>query len=64
MTITVNGQSVTTQALCVSELCAQLSLEAMVAIAINNRVVPRSEWAVTPLADGDKVVIIKMAYGG
>lgn len=64
MTIFVNGQSVTTSALCVAELHSELGLGQMVAIAINNSVVPHDKWAETPLAEDDKVVIIKMAFGG
>jgi sulfur carrier protein len=34
------------------------------AIAVNNKLVRRADWAQTVLADGDDVVIIKAAYGG
>jgi sulfur carrier protein len=34
------------------------------AIAVNNKLVRRADWARTVLADGDDVVIIKAAYGG
>jgi sulfur carrier protein len=34
------------------------------AIAVNNKLVRRADWAQTMLADGDDVVIIKAAYGG
>ena len=34
------------------------------AVAVNGRVIRRADWATTPLAAGDKVLIIKAAYGG
>ena len=35
-----------------------------VAIAINNRMIPRSQWAVQEIKEGDSLVIIKAACGG
>lgn len=35
-----------------------------VAVAINDRVVRRAEWATTMLADGDRVEIITAMQGG
>lgn len=34
------------------------------AVAVNNKIVKRTEWADTKLNDGDNVVLIKAAYGG
>jgi sulfur carrier protein len=34
------------------------------AIAVNDKLVRRTDWEQTMLADGDDVVIIKAAYGG
>ncbi len=49
----------------VQELIAGQGLERPnVAVALNNRLVPRGEWADTHLNDGDKVVVITAAYGG
>lgn len=35
-----------------------------VAVALNNRVVPRAEWGATRLEDGDAVVVINASCGG
>lgn len=34
------------------------------AVAVNNRMVRRDNWDGHALADGDKVLLIKAAYGG
>ncbi|MDE6099041.1 MAG: sulfur carrier protein ThiS [Muribaculaceae bacterium] len=35
-----------------------------VAVAVNNRVVPRTLWAETPLTEGMKVTVIQAVCGG
>lgn len=35
-----------------------------VAVAVNDRVVPRSQWAERALAEGDRVEIIRATQGG
>lgn len=35
-----------------------------IAIAINNRVVSRSEWNTCPLKEGDRIVMIHAVQGG
>lgn len=35
-----------------------------VAVAVNGKIVKKSEWSNTPLKDGDDVVVIRAAYGG
>lgn len=35
-----------------------------VAVAVNNRVVPRAEWPSTVLSDGDSVTVISAVCGG
>lgn len=35
-----------------------------VAVARNGEVVPRSQWALTPIGDGDRVEIVAAAAGG
>lgn len=35
-----------------------------VAAAVNETVVPRTRWAATPLADGDRVEILTAVQGG
>ncbi|MDD4209904.1 MAG: sulfur carrier protein ThiS [Bacteroidales bacterium] len=34
------------------------------AVALNNKVISKSVWDTTVLHEGDKIVIIKAAYGG
>lgn len=34
------------------------------AVALNNKVIPKTVWETTFLQEGDKIVIIKAAYGG
>ena len=49
----------------VAALAEQLALPAQgVAVAVNNRMVPRGGWQEQRLAEGDQVVIIKAACGG
>ena len=35
-----------------------------VAVAVNNRVVPRAEWAATPLGEQMKITVIRAVCGG
>ena len=66
VTITVNGE--------VEELDAGTTVTDLVArhresprgvaVARNEAVVPRSQWAATALADGDRIEILTAAQGG
>lgn len=48
-----------------ADLAAQLELPAQgVAIAVNNKMVPRAQWNDTILNENDSLVIIKAACGG
>ena len=48
-----------------ADLAAQLELPAQgVAIAVNNKMVPRTQWNATILNENDSLVIIKAACGG
>ena len=50
---------------CVNDLAASLQLpEQGVAVAVDNRMVPRTEWERTELKAEARVVIIKAACGG
>ncbi len=65
MKITVNNQERDTQSVNLLQLAAELSLPAQgVAMAMNNRMIPRTSWADTPLAEGASIVIIQAACGG
>lgn len=65
MTININNKSTETAASTLSQLAAELNLpEKGVAMAVNNKMIQRSEWADTPLTEGANVIIIKAACGG
>lgn len=65
MKLTVNNKAVETQAANLQQLADELVLPAQgVAMAVNNCMVPRTEWASFPLTEGAQVVIIKAACGG
>lgn len=49
----------------VAELASQLALpEKGIAIAVNNRMTPRTEWNERILQPNDSLVVIKAACGG
>lgn len=63
--IKVNNQEVTTEAANIQQLAEQLNLpEKGVALAVNNRVIPRADWADTALEESENIVVIKAAFGG
>lgn len=65
MKIKVNNKEMETSAVTVSALAEELSLpEQGVAIAVENRLVPRAGWPACALSDGMSVVIIRAACGG
>lgn len=65
MKISVNNKPVTTEAAHLGMLAAELALpERGVAVAINNKMVPRDLWEQTPLSGNASVIIIKAACGG
>lgn len=65
MKITVNNQEIDTRATTLRQLAEELSLpDRGVAVAVSNRMVPRTEWKNHQLTEGASVVIIKAACGG
>ncbi|MFJ4904828.1 sulfur carrier protein ThiS [Streptomyces sp. NPDC093249] len=66
MIVSVNGEA--------RELPGPLSLDALVATlttarsgvaaALNETVVPRGQWAMTPLGEGDRVEVLTAVQGG
>ena len=49
----------------ITDLVSQLQLPTQgVAIAVNNRMVPRTEWGNHILQENDSLVVIKAACGG
>lgn len=65
MQVFVNNKPVETEATTLAALIEQLGLPALgVAAAIDNRMVPRTEWAGRELTEGAHVTVIKAACGG
>lgn len=65
MKILINNQETSTVSVTVQQLASELSLpDRGVALAVNNRIVPRTSWNSTSLNEGDNVTIIKAAFGG
>lgn len=63
--ITINNEGKQTEAANIQMLATELALpERGVALAVNNRVIPRTAWEGTALNEGDNVTIIKAAFGG
>ncbi len=61
----MNNKEVETTAVSLSELAEKLSLPTQgVAVAVENRFVPRAGWDDYALADGMNIVIIRAACGG
>lgn len=65
MNVIINGKPADVKAANLKELAAELGLpEKGVAVAVSNKMVPRTEWENTALSANDNVVIIKAACGG
>lgn len=63
--IRINHSESRTEAATIMELAAELSLpDKGVAIAVNNRIIPRTAWDITSLCEGDEITVIKAAFGG
>ena len=65
MKITINNKATDTTSATLLQLSRELALpDVGVAMAVNNRMIPRADWETTPLEEGASVVIIKAACGG
>ena len=65
MKISVNNKEVETAAVSISALVEELSLPLQgIAVAVENRLVPRTAWDGYALAEGMNIVIIKAACCG
>lgn len=65
MKIRINNKETVVQAESLLDLAKELSLpERGVAVAVNNRMIPRTDWQQTALKDDDNIVIIKAVCGG
>ena len=64
MKIRINNKETDVQAESLLDLAKELSLpERGVAVAVNNHMIPRTDWQQTTLKDDDNIVIIKAVCG-
>lgn len=68
MNITINKQAIALpddSAISLERLMEMQNLPAKgVGIALNNRVIPRKNWAETTVSDGDSITVISAVCGG
>ncbi|MFI3282099.1 MAG: sulfur carrier protein ThiS [Rikenellaceae bacterium] len=65
MNIILNNQSHEVNSSTIQDLILEMSLETKgVAIALNNKVIPKANWDATPINEGDKIVIVSAVFGG
>ena len=65
MKVLINNKEVEPAAVTLLQLTEELSLPAQgIAVAVNNRMIPRTEWTDYVLSAGISIVIIKAACGG
>ena len=67
MQLILNGTAITTTAVNLHSILQEQGLEperSGIAVAVNGEVVPRSQWPVYELHDGDVVEIITAMQGG
>lgn len=65
MNVTVNNKPVETGASTLKELALQLELpEKGVAVAVSNKMVPRSEWDNFAITEGASIIVIRASCGG
>lgn len=63
--ILVNNEPKSTKADTLQQFAEELELPGRgVAVAINNRVIPRGQWSETFLTENDSITVIKAAFGG
>lgn len=65
MNVTVNNKPLETGASTLKELALQLELpEKGVAVAVSNKMVPRSEWENFAITEGVSIIVIRASCGG
>lgn len=64
MRLIVNGEEFETKAAHIAALVAELDHHGYVAVAVNEEIVSRKNWAATALNEGDAVEIITPRQGG
>lgn len=65
MTVKINGKDTHTQASTLKELAIQLDFpEKGIAVAVSNKMIPRSEWGHCAIEDGASIIVIRATCGG
>ena len=65
MKLKVNNQEMETGAITLSQFSQEQNLPTTgIAVAVNQRMVPRTEWDSYILNEGDNIIIIKAICGG
>ena len=65
MKIRINNKETEVEASTLLALAEETKLpERGIAVAVNTRMVPRTEWAGATIKEGDSIVIIKAVCGG
>lgn len=65
MKVQVNNKEVETHSTTLLQLAQELNLPVQgIAIAVNNRMVPRTQWKKLLLTENDNLIVIKAACGG
>jgi sulfur carrier protein len=66
MEVKFNGDKISTSSSNLSEILSENKLlgKIGIAVAINNTVIPKSDWNETPLNQNDEILIITAAAGG
>ena len=66
MKITFNGNTEDFSSTTLAEMLESKGLadKTGIAVALNNTVVPRTEWGKTHLGEGDRILLIGASYGG
>jgi thiamine biosynthesis protein ThiS len=63
--LTINGEATDSDAATLAALVESLGMKSdRVAIELNREIVPRGQWAETPLQDGDRLEIVHFVGGG
>ena len=63
--VIINNEATQTEAATIAQLAVELALpERGVALAVNNKIIPRTNWAEATFEENDKITIIKAAFGG
>ncbi|MFR9649978.1 MAG: sulfur carrier protein ThiS [Rikenellaceae bacterium] len=65
MKIIFNGEQTDINSTHISELLEELSIESKgIAIGLNSRVIPRTQWSTQQVVEGDQIVVVSAVFGG